>query len=427
MLEATTDLSESALLEPIENVHGRKPLERTNAHSLVAMGVELAWRCENARHTDRLFLLKLNLWRDLFPPEMAGDVMGQPVGHRASRVFPPGQLLVAWPRQAPLSVSSGAFNRRFRRHAFVEPRAGRFYPKGFIAGVQGIFPEEVTPFRICEVGERLCVDLNHPMSQREIEFRFSIMDIWDAGDEHGGRCNDVADLAAENGPGMQARWHDRPTDFWSDIPFMRSAPGQDGDFYREARLVDHIDATATAQVERLYGSLIPRGSRILDLMASWKSHLPDELFPEHVVGLGMNQEELEANPLLSQRLVHDLNQQPGLPFDDKSFDAVVCTVSVEYLTRPLEVFAEVKRVLKRGGRFIVTFSNRWFPPKVVKVWQDIHEFERMGLVLEYFLKSGGFNELETLSSRGLPRPEDDKYAHRLMYSDPVYAVWGCRD
>jgi SAM-dependent methyltransferase len=140
----------------------------------------------------------------------------------------------------------------------------------------------------------------------------------------------------------------------------------------------------------------------------------------------MNAEELAANPLLGERLVHDLNLEPRLPFEDQRFDAVVCTVSVEYLTRPFEVFAEVRRVLRPGGRFIVTFSNRWFPPKVIQAWQEAHEFERPGLVLEYFLRAGGFCDLETFSLRGLPRPADDKYADRLAHADPVYAVWGNR-
>jgi SAM-dependent methyltransferase len=102
----------------------------------------------------------------------------------------------------------------------------------------------------------------------------------------------------------------------------------------------------------------------------------------------------------------------------------MCTVSVEYLTHPLAVFSEVARVLRPGGRFVVTVSNRWFPPKAIRVWKELHEFERMGLVMEYFLLSGAFRRLQTQSMRGLPRPADDKYAHQLMHSDPVYAVWG---
>jgi SAM-dependent methyltransferase len=94
--------------------------------------------------------------------------------------------------------------------------------------------------------------------------------------------------------------------------------------------------------------------------------------------------------------------------------------------KPFEVFEEIARVLRPGARFVVTFSNRWFPPKVINLWQDCHEFERMGIVLEYFLRSGRFANLETYSLRGLPRPEDDKYAGQIALSDPVYAVWGER-
>jgi SAM-dependent methyltransferase len=145
-----------------------------------------------------------------------------------------------------------------------------------------------------------------------------------------------------------------------------------------------------------------------------------------VTGLGMNIDELQSNARLTDYLIHDLNRSPELPFDSEAYDAVVCTVSVEYLTHPVAVFEEIGRVLSPGGLFLVTFSNRWFPPKVVKIWQDIHEFERMGLVIEYFNASGRFENLSTLSIRGYPRPETDKYFGQLFYSDPVYAVWGHR-
>jgi SAM-dependent methyltransferase len=123
-------------------------------------------------------------------------------------------------------------------------------------------------------------------------------------------------------------------------------------------------------------------------------------------------------------VVHDLNADTRLPFETNNFDAVVNTASVEYLIEPLTVFREVARILRPGGYFIVTFSNRWFPTKAIRIWQELHEFERMGLVLEYFLRAGGFTDLQTYSLRGLPRPHDDKYFPDLRFSDPVYAVWG---
>ena len=401
-------------------------LELTDSHAMCALRFDLLWQSEFARHTDSQVALKLNLWRDSFPPELEAQLLSKPVGHLLRQEFAPGGLIEDYRDRECFEIPGKSFNRRFRKGNYIEPRAGRFYPRGFIGGVHGIFPEDMTPFRVGGVADKLTVDLNHPLAARGLTLTAEILDIWAAGEEHGGACHDIAELVTLGGPGMQARWRAKPTDFWADIPFIRFAPEADDEFYAKPRFVDHLDATARQQLENLYGRLIPPGAEVLDLMASWKSHLPDRLELQSVAGLGMNKEEMDANPLLSDRRVHDLNLQPRLPYEDNRFDAVVCTVSVEYLIKPVEVFAEVNRVLKPGGRFIVTFSNRWFPPKVVRVWEGMHEFERMGLVLEYFLLSGGYRNLETWSLRGLPRPFDDKYAGQITHSDPVYAVWGER-
>jgi SAM-dependent methyltransferase len=177
-------------------------------------------------------------------------------------------------------------------------------------------------------------------------------------------------------------------------------------------------------VRSTYGRFLTDGMQVLDLMSSWQSHIPANLHLDQLVGLGLNEDELKANSQLSDFQIHDLNADPALPFESNTFDAVVNTVSVEYLTDPLAVFKEVSRILRPDGFFIVTFSNRWFPTKALKIWPRLHEFERMGMVLEYFLRVGEFKDLQTYSIRGLPRPHDDKYFPELLYSDPVYAVWG---
>ena len=105
---------------------------------------------------------------------------------------------------------------------------------------------------------------------------------------------------------------------------------------------------------------------MLDLMSSWVSHFRRP--PRRLVAVGMNGAELAANPHAADWIVSDLNDQPTLPFDDDSFDDAVCCVSVDYLIRPIEVFAEVGRVLRPGGRFVVTFSNRCFPTKAIRGW-----------------------------------------------------------
>jgi hypothetical protein len=83
-------------------------------------------------------------------------------------------------------------------------------------------------------------------------------------------------------------------------------------------------------------------------------------------------------------------------------------------------------VLRPEGRFILTFSNRWFPPKAIRIWSELHPFERIGLVLDHFRRSGGFIDLHAESLRGHPRPRDDRYIRMTALSDPIYAVWGAR-
>ena len=123
-------------------------------------------------------------------------------------------------------------------------------------------------------------------------------------------------------------------------------------------------------------------------MASHDSHLPGRLGLD-LCGLGLNDAELAANPQLSERVAQDLNACPLLPWPDASFDAVICTASIEYLTHPAEVLAEARRVLKPGGLLALSFSDRWFPTKAIAVWSRLHEFERLGLVL-HLLREAGF-------------------------------------
>ena len=75
--------------------------------------------------------------------------------------------------------------------------------------------------------------------------------------------------------------------------------------------------------------------------------------------MGMNADELKANPILNEFTVQDLNKNATLPFDDDSFDCITNTVSVDYLSKPLEVFREMHRILKPGGQAIMSFSNRY--------------------------------------------------------------------
>ena len=145
--------------------------------------------------------------------------------------------------------------------------------------------------------------------------------------------------------------------------YARDDESPDDGFYVAPRRVVHIDEGAISALGRLYAEVLPVGGRLLDLMSSWRSHLPEGLVSREVVGLGLNAEEMADNPRLTSSIVHDVNRDPRLPFGNEEFDGAMCVVSIQYVTHPLLVFREVRRVLRPGAPFVVSFSNRCFPTK----------------------------------------------------------------
>jgi SAM-dependent methyltransferase len=184
--------------------------------------------------------------------------------------------------------------------------------------------------------------------------------------------------------------------------FDRQDESDDSLFYALPRFVQHIDPETIAALTSAYRDLLPEATAVLDLMSSWVSHLPIDRSFRRVAGLGMNQAELEKNPLLSDHAVQDLNREPTLPYSDESFDAVVNAVSIQYLTRPVEVFREVGRVLIPGGQFVVAMSHRCFPTKAVRAWHVLPLDDRLEVVERYFALSEAFEPAEILdrSPRG---------------------------
>ena len=134
-------------------------------------------------------------------------------------------------------------------------------------------------------------------------------------------------------------------------------------FYTQPRLVVHIDDGAIAAVSQVFHSLIPPNSLTLDLMSSWRSHWPAGHPKQELVGLGMNAVEMAENPDLDQYVVQDINRNPELPFDDDTFDAVVITVSVQYLTQPIETFRQVNRILSRAECLLLPSPTGCLPPR----------------------------------------------------------------
>jgi SAM-dependent methyltransferase len=366
------------------------------------------------------------LRESLFLPKALGEgLFGLAQGETVTAHLKAGEAVDAtWLERDCVTLPLRAFDTALIPGMQLMPRVGRFYPQGVIHGWHGANRDDRRPLRVTAIdADTITVDLNHPMSRYPLEVELAVDLIESEQDLDGGFCAAPLEQLLEfTGMAATLANGDR-TEYVIDSNHMRREDeASDADFYAAPRMLQHLDARALETVNALYQRLLPKQAAVLDLMASHDSHLQGALLSVlHV--LGMNAEELAENPLASTRTVQDLNQRATLPCASNSLDAVVCTVSVEYLTQPLEVFAEVMRTLKPGGVFVLTFSNRWFPTKAIAAWSLLQDFERIGLVSQW-LADAGFEQRHTFSSRNWPRPKTDVYAEKIPTSDPVYAVWG---
>jgi SAM-dependent methyltransferase len=192
--------------------------------------------------------------------------------------------------------------------------------------------------------------------------------------------------------------------------YARDDESPDEHFYAVPRRVVHIDDAAIAALGRLYAEVLPARGRLLDLMSSWRSHLP-EGHAREVIGVGLNAEEMADNPQLARAIVHDVNRDPRLPLGDSEFDGAMCAVSIQYVIHPVLLLRQVRRVLRPGAPFVVSFSNRCFPTKAVAVWLHTTDEQHVALVRRYFDEAGGWNDVT----------EEDRSPGRG--DNPLYAVW----
>jgi SAM-dependent methyltransferase len=195
----------------------------------------------------------------------------------------------------------------------------------------------------------------------------------------------------------EAKWPEKfPLDGIPDV-FSRYDESDDAIFYDQPRLVTHIDDGAIRALTDFYRRRLPLGEEaaILDICSSWISHYPEEMKAKRVAGTGMNKFELERNKRLTEFHVQDLNKNGRLPYEANSFDAVTNVVSIDYLTDPLGVMREMHRVLKPGGTFYCSFSNRMFPTKATRIWVESGDLEHVYLVGSFFRYCGEGKQLYT--------------------------------
>ncbi len=402
---------------------GIREMKKITKDSFVQAEFALSWNSSHAEHNERFLARKINMWRDLFPLGMKEALMGKKVGDIVSFDYEPGHAIPDYLEKNILLLSPKDFQlKEPMEEETVKPRLGRFYPKGCLANVKSIYPQNKYPFRVVDIYEKeLLVDLNHPLANYSTNIQVKVLEISKKIGDVGGRCTTWIEEIGDLGPGMQARWNGTPTDFNYPDGFLRENDENDSYFYENPRLVGHVDEQASAFIQQEYLKYLKPGMKVLDLMSSLQSHLPMNMDLK-VVGLGLNAEEMKQNQRLEDYIVQDLNSDTSLPFTDFEFDTVLCSLSIEYLIHPNLIIKELARVLKLQGVLLISISNRWFPPKAIRLWSKLHEFERMGLIQEYILGSKSFANLFTTSIRNWWRPESDLRYPELTTSDPIYIV-----
>ena len=81
---------------------------------------------------------------------------------------------------------------------------------------------------------------------------------------------------------------------FSEDAFSLLDDRDDALFYETDRFVSHLDSLALSTFRHLIGSLIiEENPVILDFMAGWDSHIPDDLKASAIFGLGLNENELK--------------------------------------------------------------------------------------------------------------------------------------
>ncbi len=206
--------------------------------------------------------------------------------------------------------------------------------------------------------------------------------------------------------------------------FARDDKSDDMDYFSREQTHIHHDARALQTIEDIIDNLtIEDNPRVLELLSDANTLIPDSVSAAEIVGIGFSNGKMQQNERLTRYTAQDLNKQMELPYSDEYFDIIINNLSVEYLTNPIAVFKEAGRVLKPGGLFVVTFSNRMIAEKAVNIWKESNEQERVLLVDDMFRQSRQFTDSKVFASIGKPRPQEDKYAVLGIPSDPVFAVY----
>ena len=187
---------------------------------------------------------------------------------------------------------------------------------------------------------------------------------------------------------MEAKSHKTPDDSARPTGFVTSTP--DGRLKVDWRRISPDSLLVT---NRLVAEIAAMGSfaqgRLLDIGCGTKPYAP--LFAGRVtehVGIDM------PNCPHEQRQTNAFASALDLPFVSQSFDAVLCTEVLEHVPEPWRAYEEIARVLRPGGRALIT------TPFLYRVHESPYDFYRYTEFAHRHLAARAGLEVEELRTRG---------------------------
>ena len=172
-------------------------MKKINPDSLAALEFKLAWNSEKGKHTETYMAEQVNFWRDLFPEKVRQSLMGSEPGAVVEHTFLPGELTPSYDSRRIITLGHKQFEGPRINGREIEPRYGRFYPKGLVKGLPNVFSNNLEPCRCVGVdSSNLTIDLNHPLASTCIELQIIVHDVMEKKSDRGGRLTDSMETDA---------------------------------------------------------------------------------------------------------------------------------------------------------------------------------------------------------------------------------------
>ena len=398
-----------------------KNLRRANNHCFDAT-LSILWQTRDCVYLDSVSMAQLNrdAIQSLFDLNQLSSVLT--IGTAISHQYEDGELIQKRNSDRILTLKRSSISSIDQQNSLVKP--GRYYPKSFFELDGTPLPDGDAFGYVIEVNaDTLVVDFNHPLAGKDIELRLQFDAIYTSPCENHSSTRDVKSRLLQGGVGMQEPLSNRETNFWGDDAFTRNDEKDDAEFFAEPSFKPFWDRIPLGVISNLYNQLIPQQAHILDLMAGVHSPLQEcTLKPARLVCAGLNFVELEHNPMCDERQVLNVNTIIALPYRTHEFDIVLIHAAIEYVTQPEKVMDEIQRILKPGGRLIISFSHCYVEDKAIQVWKKAYPFERFGIILTYLRAHGLFEHIQSFSFRGLSDPQQEVSNNSLKVYEPLGVI-----